>query len=171
MSALRPKLIVLALLTLLTLGTGATGAWLAPHRVPLLWRLAYTSHELGEGIHPSTAAALAQLRVCTKRRFRLRSGWRSPAHNRRVGGASDSQHLHGLAVDLTVPHAHRDALYRCATAAGFTGFGWGSTSTHLDLGRARWWTYDDRGRALSGAAATAHLHKAPPSFRLDRGLN
>ena len=167
MTALRTALAGLALLTLIG---SAAAVRLLPHRVPMLWRLPYTTHELGEGIDPAAVAALDHLRVCTQRRFRLRSGWRSAEVNRRVGGASNSQHLHGLAVDLTVPHAHRDELYRCAKEAGFTGFGWGSSSTHLDLGRARWWTYDDRGRALSGSAARAHLHKAPPQFRRDHGL-
>ena len=145
-------------------------ARLAPHRVPGLWRLPYTASELGDGMDPATAAALDSVRQCTQRRYRLRSGWRSEETNRRVGGASNSQHLHGRAVDLTVPHSHRDTLYACARAAGFTGFGWGSRTTHLDRGPARWWTYDDRGRARSGAAAMAHLHKAPASFRRDHGL-
>jgi len=165
MVVLRSALAALSLLTL------AAFVRLVPHRVPLFWRIAYTPHELGLGIHPSTETALDQVRVCTQRRFRLRSGWRSAENNLRVGGASDSQHLHGLAVDLTVPHAHREVLYLCAKEAGFTGFGWGSTSTHLDLGRPRWWTYDDQGQVLSGASAMEHLHKAPRSFRRDRGLD
>lgn len=32
------------------------------------------------------------------------SGYRCPAHNRHVGGASDSQHMYGTAADLRVPH-------------------------------------------------------------------
>lgn len=33
----------------------------------------------------------------------IQSGWRSKAHNTRVGGAADSQHLYGRAADITVP--------------------------------------------------------------------
>lgn len=33
---------------------------------------------------------------------RVNSWFRCPAHNTRIGGASDSQHLHGRAVDFTV---------------------------------------------------------------------
>lgn len=31
------------------------------------------------------------------------SGYRTPAHNASVGGAKDSMHLHGLAIDLRAP--------------------------------------------------------------------
>jgi hypothetical protein len=35
--------------------------------------------------------------------IRVSSGYRSPAVNRKVGGAQDSQHLTGCAVDFTCP--------------------------------------------------------------------
>lgn len=35
--------------------------------------------------------------------IRINSGYRSPAHNRKVGGAKNSQHLRGAAADIVVP--------------------------------------------------------------------
>jgi len=34
----------------------------------------------------------------------INSGYRCPVHNARVGGASDSMHLRGWAIDITVKH-------------------------------------------------------------------
>jgi hypothetical protein len=41
--------------------------------------------------------------MCGNRPLRVLSGYRTPAHNIRVGGARDSQHLAGRALDLAPP--------------------------------------------------------------------
>lgn len=65
------------------------------------------------------------------------SGHRSPAHNRKVGGATRSRHLVGDAADLR-PGA---ATVEQAERAGFTGIGYrGKWAVHVDLRPepARW---------------------------------
>lgn len=60
------------------------------------------------------------------------SGYRDPAHNRQVGGASDSQHLHGNAAD--VPPALTVARVRALHA--FSGIGFDPRSglvRHVDV--------------------------------------
>jgi uncharacterized protein YcbK (DUF882 family) len=53
----------------------------------------------------------------------LTSAWRSESRNRQVGGAKNSAHLYGRAVDLRI---HGDTAYRVVSMAprfGFTGIG------------------------------------------------
>src|SRR5690606_9510833 len=38
-------------------------------------------------------------RVCGNKPIRINSAYRSPAHNKKIGGARNSQHLHGRALD------------------------------------------------------------------------
>ncbi len=71
----------------------------------------------------------------------IRSGYRSPRYNRKVGGAAGSQHLYGKAVDIYV----KDRIVSCSDLANklffddnlkpmFGGYGLGSdTNVHLDI--------------------------------------
>ena len=75
--------------------------------------------------------------ICGSRPLRVVSGYRSPAHNRAVGGASGSRHLTGDAADI--PEGY--ATVQQAERAGFTGIGRkGQWAVHVDLRpqRARW---------------------------------
>jgi len=48
------------------------------------------------------AAALQVIRDTVKAPISITSGYRSPAHNRAVGGASNSTHMQGIAADFKV---------------------------------------------------------------------
>jgi len=71
--------------------------------------------------------------------IKILSGFRTPEHNRAVGGVKGSQHLYGKAADIVVdgipPHKVQKAL---ADWPG--GMGAYSNFTHLDVRgfRARW---------------------------------
>lgn len=72
---------------------------------------------------------LEALRCRVGRPLPILSGYRSPADNRRVGGAVDSRHLHGDAVDLPQGLATVDQ----AVACGFSGIGRrGNWAVHVD---------------------------------------
>ena len=45
---------------------------------------------------------LQAMRTETGRPIRVNSGYRCPSHNRTVGGATNSQHLHGTAADIVI---------------------------------------------------------------------
>lgn len=68
------------------------------------------------------------------------SGYRSPAHNARVGGARLSQHLVGRAADIPPGYA----TVAQAMEAGFTGIGnQGKWAIHVDVrpGPLARWSY------------------------------
>lgn len=83
---------------------------------------------------------LEKLRAIVGRPLRIVSGYRDPAHNRRVGGAGGSRHLHGDAADI--PYGY--ATLRQAEQAGFRGIGTrGPYAVHVDMrpGPSARWKY------------------------------
>lgn len=81
------------------------------------------------------------LRICelTGKSFVVTSSYRSAAYNRSIGGASNSVHGSGYAIDISVSAAIRDDVFLAAQRAGFTGIGIYSTFMHLDCGPRRMW--------------------------------
>ncbi len=82
--------------------------------------------------------------VLQKYGLKVKSGYRDPEHNKRVGGAPKSQHLSGNAIDIDwadKSEAERQAIIKDLRAQGFTGFGVGPTSLHADKGPQRSWSY------------------------------
>ncbi len=71
----------------------------------------------------------------------VRSGYRSPEHNRAVGGATHSKHMDGAAFDIAMANHDPDSFERAAREVGFLGFGTYPRSNfmHVDLGPARSW--------------------------------
>lgn len=71
----------------------------------------------------------------------ITSAYRSPEHNRRVGGATRSLHMQGIAFDIRMENQNPTAFEAAARRAGFTGFGYYPRSgfMHIDTGPARTW--------------------------------
>lgn len=84
---------------------------------------------------PVLIAALERVRALAGGRpLRIVSGYRSPTWNRKVGGATRSQHLYNRAADLERGKVTVDQ----AIAAGFTGIGYkGSWAVHVDVRPSR----------------------------------
>ncbi|WP_226576680.1 D-Ala-D-Ala carboxypeptidase family metallohydrolase [Acuticoccus sediminis] len=104
-----------------------------------------------EGVRPGvdvgsmTAAARAgALEVARDFGLTISSGYRSPSHNARVGGASHSRHMQGDAVDLTgVTADNVAAIVGALQSRGFRGFGYyNNGSLHADMGQRRAWGPD-----------------------------
>jgi uncharacterized protein YcbK (DUF882 family) len=80
------------------------------------------------------ARALEQLRAMVQQPIRITSGFRSPAHNRKVGGAPASPHTMGLAVDIATDHQLKWAsLASGIPAIGGIGLYPGRGFIHLDI--------------------------------------
>jgi hypothetical protein len=159
---------VIQIFTILVLVSTGFAVVKKPHDVPLLWKIPYTMAEVGgNNISPKALQGLNDIRRKTKKRYRITSGFRNKSHNKRVGGVSNSQHTNGLAFDVWVPHSHREEFYAASKTSGFSAFGWGNNSVHIDMGKKRWWTYNDQGKNLSGSDRLKHLHKAPANFKKD----
>lgn len=71
----------------------------------------------------------------------LTSAYRSPEHNRAVGGAKYSQHMEAKAFDVMQTNQEPANFERAARKVGFTGFGFYQRSNfiHIDTGPAREW--------------------------------
>ncbi len=66
--------------------------------------------------------------------FRITSGYRSKAHNKKVGGVEGSSHRKGLAVDiLCVDSRKRFKIIELAIAYGITRIGIRKDFIHLDI--------------------------------------
>jgi peptidoglycan hydrolase-like protein with peptidoglycan-binding domain len=62
----------------------------------------------------------------------INSGFRSVSHNSAVGGASNSQHMYGIAADIVVSNRTVSQVMEIAKTCGFSGiirYSWG---THVD---------------------------------------
>jgi zinc D-Ala-D-Ala carboxypeptidase len=92
-------------------------------------------------LHPEALDKLQALRDRLGKPLIVRSAYRSPEHNRAVGGAPRSKHMDGTAFDIAMTNHDPVAFEVAARAVGFLGFGFYPRSgfMHIDLGPARQW--------------------------------
>lgn len=71
----------------------------------------------------------------------ITSGYRSPEHNKAVGGVPNSAHMKGIAFDIRMDNQDPDVFEIAAREVGFRGFGYYPKQgfMHIDLGRERTW--------------------------------
>jgi len=62
----------------------------------------------------------------------INSGFRSVSHNAAVGGASNSQHMYGIAADIVISGKSVSQAISYAQSSGFSGIIRYSTFTHVD---------------------------------------
>ena len=92
-------------------------------------------------VHETALDRLQALRDRLGKPFIVRSAYRSPEHNRAVGGATRSKHMEGTAFDIAMSNHDPAAFEAAAREAGFLGFGFYPRSgfMHVDLGPKREW--------------------------------
>jgi zinc D-Ala-D-Ala carboxypeptidase len=92
-------------------------------------------------INEAALDKLQALRDKLGRPLLLTSAYRSPEHNKRVGGAKNSQHMLGIAFDVRMENQDPQKFEAAARAVGFTGFGYYPKQgfMHIDTGAKRSW--------------------------------
>jgi len=92
-------------------------------------------------IDPPSMDRLQTLRNDLARPMVITSAYRSPAHNRAVGGATGSLHPQGKAFEVVLGNHNPHAFIAAARTGGFTGIGTYPKQgfIHIDMGRARTW--------------------------------
>jgi len=83
------------------------------------------------------------------RKLIITSGYRSVGHNRRVGGARRSQHIHCTAADFYIPGVNKMSLARYMKrlpGRGGVGTYCANRTVHLDVGPKRSWHWGCRRR-------------------------
>jgi hypothetical protein len=114
---------------------------------------------------------LQALRVRLGKPLIIRSAYRSPEHNRAVGGAKASKHMEGIAFDVAMANHDPEAFEAAARAVGFKGFGFYPRSgfIHIDVGPARSWGERFPKRATAFAAETPAAREVLAESRTLKG--
>jgi hypothetical protein len=122
-------------------------------------------------LHAQALDKLQALRDRLGKPLIIRSAYRSPQHNRNVGGAPRSKHMDGTAFDIAMSNHEPAAFEAAARAVGFLGFGYYPRSgfMHVDLGPARSWGDPFPARALPFASETPPAREALAQSRTLRG--
>ena len=112
--------------------------WLWPHFSPQEVACRGTGRLV---VNPAAMDALERLRHALGAPMILRSAYRSPEHNRAVGGAPRSKHMEATAFDVAMANHDPRRFEALARDCGFQGFGFYPRSgfMHVDLGPAREW--------------------------------
>lgn len=86
------------------------------------------------------AQRLEELRETFGKAIHISSGFRTPAHNKAVGGEPNSFHLRGLAADIQVSGMTPKQVYTALDKTWIGGLGLYPLHCHVDIRpyRARW---------------------------------
>lgn len=79
----------------------------------------------------------------------ITSGWRSPAYNKKIGGAAKSLHTMGLALDFVVQGMSPQIIQKMLNPVHVGGLEFAPTWTHIDL-RGYKARFDASGKAVKG---------------------
>ncbi len=122
-------------------------------------------------LHPEAMDKLQALRDRLGKPLIVNSGYRSPEHNRAVGGAKASKHMEGTAFDIAMANHDPATFEAAAREVGFLGFGFYPRSgfMHIDLGPARTWGEPFPERATAFPAETPPAREVLAESRTLKG--
>lgn len=85
------------------------------------------------------ANRLQFLRDMLGKTITITSGFRSPEHNQKIGGAAGSLHLSGMAADIQVKDMTPENIFNRLTGIWSGGLGVYDYHVHVDIGARRRW--------------------------------
>jgi hypothetical protein len=83
-------------------------------------------------LDPELLVYLQTLRIRLGKPISINSGYRTPEHNKKVGGVPNSYHIQGMAADIVVKGLTPKQVATEARKCGFRGIITYATFTHLD---------------------------------------
>lgn len=86
----------------------------------------------GMNMHLSTLQMLQQARTIAGIPFKINSGYRTKAHNAKVGGVKNSSHTRGYAIDIATTTATQPKIIAALRSAGFRRIGIYKSFVHAD---------------------------------------
>jgi uncharacterized protein YcbK (DUF882 family) len=100
----------------------------------------------GQLMDPKLLNMIDEAREIYGKPIHVTSGYRTEAHNRKVGGVDSSSHLKGLAIDVAcVRSDNRFKMLNALLEVGFNRIGVASTFIHVDIDKDKSqnviWTY------------------------------
>jgi uncharacterized protein YcbK (DUF882 family) len=100
----------------------------------------------GQLMDPKLLNMIDEAREIYGKPIHVTSGYRTEAHNRKVGGVDSSSHLKGLAIDVAcVRSDDRFKMLSALLEVGFNRIGVASTFIHVDIDKDKSqnviWTY------------------------------
>lgn len=106
--------------------------------------------------------ALQDLRDRLHLPVRVHSGCRCPKHNKAVGGAHNSNHLHGAAADISVEAVPTMRVLAVAELVKpFKGFGYSAEYLHVDVDGDRpartYWLYTPQAVTIERSAWVEYM--------------
>lgn len=109
------------------------------------------SHDLANEVKVDSKLVdyLQQIRDHFGKSVRISSGYRTPAHNKAVGGMSNSYHTKGMAADIIISGVSPKRIAQYAEAIGMLGVGRYDNKkfTHIDTRAAKvFWHYNATGK-------------------------
>lgn len=119
-------------------------------------------HKGQEGIRDDLRTMLENTSAAMGAQLKITSGYRSPEHNASVGGAKESQHTHGNAVDIDMAGMSDEARYnlvqslRANGAKRFITYSKSPNMLHVDNSDAQganWFMFDKSNANLGNAPA------------------
>ena len=100
----------------------------------------------GQLMDPKLLEMIDEVREIYGKPIRINSGYRTEAHNRKVGGVDSSSHIKGLAIDVSCTKS--DNRFKMLTAlieVGFNRIGVAGSFIHVDIDKDKSqnviWTY------------------------------
>ena len=100
----------------------------------------------GSNMKPELLQKLDNARTIAGVTFKVNSGYRTAAHNAKVGGVADSSHCQGWAADIAATSGtSKFTIVNALLKAGFTRIGIASSFVHVDCDPTKpaqvIWTY------------------------------